>query len=78
MEKKKNQEIKIKKDLLIELVNIVNECCSLMDDDYVAEWLTTPNSFFNMDTPIQELNNAGMDKILRLLYFIEIGEADLV
>lgn len=78
MEKKKTQEIKIKKDLLVELVNIVNECCSLMDDDYVAEWLTTPNSFFNMDTPIQELNNAGMDKILRLLYFIEIGEADLV
>jgi len=78
MEKKKTQEIKIEKNLLIELVNIVNECCSLMDEDYIAEWLTTPNSFFNMDTPIAELHNGGMDKILRLLYFIEIGEADLV
>jgi len=77
MEKNKEQEITIKKDLLIELVNIVNECCSLMDDDYIAEWLTTPNSFFNMETPMSELHNGGMEKILRLLYFIEIGEADL-
>ena len=68
----------IEKEKLIEFVNIVNECCSVMDDDYVAEWLTTPNSNLNMEPPIQLINDeVGREKVLRLLYFIEIGEADL-
>ena len=50
----------------------------MMDDDYVAEWLTTPNSDLNMEPPMQLLNDeVGREKILRLLYFIDIGEADL-
>jgi len=49
-----------------------------MDDDYVAEWLTTPNSNLNMEPPIQLINDeVGREKVLRLLYFIGIGEADL-
>ena len=66
------------KEKLIEFVNLVNECCAVMDDDYVAEWLTTPNSDLNMEPPIQLVNDeVGREKILRLLYFIDIGEADL-
>jgi hypothetical protein len=30
-----------------------------------------------MDTPLDTFNQEGMDRILRLLYFIDIGEADL-
>jgi hypothetical protein len=30
-----------------------------------------------MDTPLDIFNEEGMDRILRLLYFIDIGEADL-
>jgi hypothetical protein len=49
-----------------------------MDDDYVAEWLTTPNSNLNMETPTQLISDkVGREKVLRLLYFIDIGEADL-
>ena len=49
-----------------------------MDDDYVAEWIMTPNSDLNMDTPLDLINDkAGRDKLYRLLYFIDIGEADL-
>ena len=70
--------IEIEKDRLIQFVNLVNECCAVMDDDYVAEWLTTPNSDLNMEPPIQLVNDkVGMEKIHRLLYFIDIGEADL-
>ena len=68
----------IEKDKLIQFVNLVNECCAVMDDDYVAEWLTTPNADLNMEPPIQLINDeVGREKILRLLYFIDIGEADL-
>ena len=68
----------IEKEKLIEFVNLVNECCAVMDDDYVAEWLTIPNSDLNMEPPIQLVNDkVGSEKILRLLYFIDIGEADL-
>ena len=68
----------IEKDQLIQFVNLVNECCAVMDDDYVAEWLTTPNADLNMEPPIQLVNDeVGREKIHRLLYFIDIGEADL-
>ena len=70
--------MKVEKENLIQFVNLVNECCAVMDDDYVAEWLTTPNSNLNMDPPMELVNDqVGRDKIHRLLYFIEIGEADL-
>jgi len=70
--------VKVEKENLIQFVNLVNECCAVMDDDYVAEWLTTPNSNLNMDPPMELVNDqVGRDKIHRLLYFIDIGEADL-
>ena len=70
--------IAVDKNNLIQFVNLVNECCSVMDDDYVAEWLTTPNSNLNMETPTQLISDkVGREKVLRLLYFIDIGEADL-
>lgn len=68
----------IEKEFLIEFVNLVNECCAVMDDGYVAEWLDRPNPDLNMEKPIELfMNEVGRDKIYRLLYFIEIGEADL-
>mgnify|MGYP001577421272 FL=1 len=71
--------IEIKKELLIQFVNFANECCGVMDDSYVAEWLLTKNSSLNMETPIELFSEeAGREKLFRLLYFIEIGEADLI
>ena len=70
--------MKIQKDNLIEFVNIVNECCCVMDHDKVADWLLTPNSNLNMEMPIDLIESgAGREKIYRLLYFIDIDEADL-
>ena len=68
----------IEKEFLIEFVNLVNECCAVMDDGHVAEWLDRPNPDLNMEKPIELfMHEVGRDKIYRLLYFIEIGEADL-
>jgi len=70
--------VNIEKDKLIEFVNVVNECCEVMPDDKVADWLLTPNSDLNMEMPIELIkDNVGMEKVFRLLYFIDIGEADL-
>ncbi len=62
---------------LIEFTNLVNECCTVMEHDEVGTWLTTPNSHFNMDKPIDFFWDGGQEKIYRILYFIDIGEADL-
>ena len=67
----------LKKDKLIEFTNLVNECCEVMDDGYVADWLTKPNPDLNMDVPLDIFNKEGTDRIVRLLYFIDIGEADI-
>jgi len=70
--------VRIRKNNLIQFVNLVNECCEVMPDDHVADWLLTPNKDLDMQMPIDlSETEKGMDKILRLLYFIEIGEADL-
>jgi len=67
----------IKKSKLIEFVNLINECCSVMDDNEVSNWINLPNPNLNMQMPIDVFNEEGTDRIYRLLYFIEIGEADL-
>lgn len=67
----------IPKDKLIEFTNLVNECCAVMDHDYVADWLNKPNPDLNMDTPLDIFSLEGTDRLYRLLYFIEIGEADV-
>ncbi len=69
--------IEIPEKKLIEFTNLVNECCAVMEHDKVATWLTTPNSNFNMDKPIDFFWEGSVDKIYRTLYFVDIGEADL-
>ena len=69
--------LEIKEKNLIQFTNLVNECWALIEDSLVEKFLTTPHSFFNNETPLEEFNQFGNEKILRLLYFIEIEEADV-
>ena len=69
--------LEIKKNNLIQFTNLVNECCEVIEDSLVEKFLTTPHSYFNMETPLEEFNQVGIEKILRLLYFIDIEEADI-
>ncbi len=68
--------LEIKEKNLIQFTNLVNECCALIEDSLLEKFLTTPHSFFNNEPPLEEFNQFGVEKILRLLYFIDIGEAD--
>ena len=69
--------LEITENKLIQFTNLVNECCDVIEDDLVEKFLTSPHSFFNNETPLDEFNRFGVNKILRLLYFIDIEEADV-
>ena len=72
---------KILKYDLIPFVNIVNECCQVFEgeyEDFIGEWFFTPNSGLGEKMPIELMDtDEGRSKILELLRFIEIDEADL-
>ena len=75
----------IKEGKGMEFHNFWNEVCEVllvkhdMDDSYVEQWMGTPNSNLNMEAPIDVFNKEGMSQRLsKLLYFIEIEEADIV
>ena len=67
---------------LIPFVNIVNECCEVFEgeyEDFIGEWFFTPNSGLDEKMPIELMDtDEGRAKILELLRFIEIDEADLI
>jgi len=64
---------------LIPFVNIVNECCEVFDEGWVGEWFFTPNSNLDEQMPIEYMETEeGRSKVLQLLRFIEIDEADLI
>ena len=65
------------KEQLIPFVNMVNEICKVIDDEFVCEWLTTHHNFF-YKTPMEEFNENGMVKIFDLLTMIENDEADVI
>ena len=69
---------------MMEFKNFLDEVCEVllvkldMDDSYIEQWVTTPNPNLNMEAPIDVFNEEGMlGRLSRLLYFIEIGEADV-
>ena len=65
------------KEQLISFINMVNECCKVVDDDFVAEWLTTHHAFLEK-SPLDEFNENGMVKVFDLLTLIERDEADII
>ena len=49
-----------------------------MPDNEVADWLLAPNRDLNMEKPLDlAADTVGRENIYKLLYFIDIGEADL-
>jgi len=75
----------IKDGDMMEFKNFFDEVCEVllvkldMDDSYVEEWIRTPNPNLNMEAPADVFNKEGiLGRLSQLLYFIEIGEADVV
>ena len=50
-----------------------------LKEDYIGEWFFTPNSGLGEKMPIELMGTEkGQSKVLELLRFIEIDEADLI
>jgi len=65
------------KDELIPFVNMINEICKVIDDEFVCDWITTRHNFLQK-TPLEEFNENGMVKVFDLLTLIENDEADVI
>tara|TARA_R100000908_G_C3671863_1_gene94374 strand:+ start:220 stop:453 length:234 start_codon:yes stop_codon:yes gene_type:complete len=65
------------KEQLIPFVNMINEICKVIDDEFVTDWITTHHNFLGK-TPLEEFNVNGMPKVFDLLTLIEIDEADVI
>ena len=65
------------KEELIPFINMINEICKVIDDDFVNDWITTHHNFLGK-TPLEEFNDNGMVKVFDLLTLIERDEADVI
>jgi len=65
------------KEELIPFVNMINEICTVINDEFVNDWITTKHNFLGK-TPLEEFNENGMVRIFDLLTLIEQDEADVI
>ena len=65
------------KEELIPFINMINEICKVINDDFVNDWITTHHNFLGK-TPLEEFNDNGMVKVFDLLTLIERDEADVI
>ena len=65
------------KEVLIPYVDMINEICKGIDDEYVNQWRTTIHNFLGK-TPLDEFNENGMVRIFDLLTLIEQDESDVI
>jgi hypothetical protein len=68
--------MEVKNNELIQFVNFINECCEVIPDEEVADWIHKPHPDLNMESPFNLFKENDIERVLRLLYFIEMDEAD--
>ena len=62
------------KRALIEMDRLLDSLGRLMKPKDVGRWLKEPNSALDGSTPVQVIERGQIDRIWRLLYFLESGE----
>lgn len=66
----------IKGDELIQFINFVNCCCEVIEDYYVANWISKPHENLDMKTPFELFKEGNVEPVFDLLTWIEHDEAD--
>jgi len=59
---------------LTEMDRLLDRLSRLMEPKQVGKWLKEPNSAFDGSTPVQVIERGQIDRIWRMLYFVESGE----
>jgi DNA-binding transcriptional regulator YiaG len=63
------------KRTLAELRRLHSGLSGVMKKDFIAEWLSTPNSAFDDLKPIEIIERGESDRLWRMIYYLEAGEA---
>ena len=59
---------------LTEMDRLLDNLSRLMEPKQVGKWLKEPNAAFDGSTPVQVIERGQIDRIWRMLYFVESGE----
>ena len=59
---------------LTEMDRLLDSLSRLMEPKQVGKWLKEPNPAFDGSTPVQVIERGQIDRIWRMLYFVESGE----
>ena len=59
---------------LTEMDRLLDSLSRLMEPKQVGKWLKEPNSALDGSTPVQVIERGQIDRIWRMLYFVESGE----
>ena len=63
------------KRTLNELRRLYSGLAGVMKKEYVAEWLSIPNSSFDGLKPMEIIERGESDRIWKMIYYLEAGEA---
>ncbi len=59
---------------ITEMDRLLDSLARLMKPKEVGRWLKEPNTAFDGSTPVQVIERGQIDRIWRMLYFVESGE----
>ncbi len=59
---------------ITEMDRLLDGLARLMKPKEVGNWLKEPNAAFDGSTPVQVIERGQIDRIWRMLYFVESGE----
>ena len=59
---------------LTEMDRLLDRLSRLMKPKEVGKWLKEPNAAFDGSTPVQVIERGQIDRIWRMLYYVESGE----
>jgi hypothetical protein len=59
---------------LTEMDRLLDSLSRLMKPKEVGKWLKEPNAAFDGSTPVQVIERGQIDRVWRMLYFVESGE----
>ncbi len=59
---------------LTEMDRLLDGLSRLMKPKEVGKWLKEPNAAFDGSTPVQVIERGQIDRVWRMLYFVESGE----
>lgn len=57
----------------MEFQRLQKKLADVMDKKHIAEWLQTPNSAFENLTPLEVIERGEIDRIWRMIFYIESG-----